>query len=150
MNSEEKIRCLRKQLGIIEDSKLIEEYKKIIEDKSVNDKVKSKAYFAIGEIIEVLSPELSDDNGYSYFKKAIELDEDNFEASISICRIFNLYPAPFNTLLTEEECLYHLMKIIDCFNKADTKLQENILSAMKSYLSVRSEIIKRYPLQWRK
>lgn len=143
MNIDERIHYLRKQIGIIEENKLIEEYKKIINNKDVSNNIKSKAYYAIGEVIEVIAPHLSEDNGYSYFKKAIEYDEENIEASIGICRIFNKYPAPFNSLVTEEENLNNLIKLLKNMNEVnDENIKGNIMSVVQSYLKVKLKIFK--------
>ena len=130
------------KFGIKDTNSVIEEFNKIIKDDSVSSVIKSKAYCGIGDVIAFLEPELHDDCGYEYYKKALEYDEDNLDARVGICVIFDQYPAPKYNVITEEEYLEHLQILINKFDKiTDENKRSNIIQLMKNLVEYRLKMI---------
>ena len=144
MTYEQELDELKKQFGKMDSEKLIEKIKLIINAPLVEVAVKSSGLCLIGKIISCLSPDLDDDEGYSYFKKALELDAANYEAILGICFIFNTYPYPFNTILTEVEYLSYMQKLIKAFDYMDKRQRKNMLQSINGYADYRIKVIKKY------
>ncbi|WP_418627213.1 hypothetical protein [Anaerosinus sp.] len=144
MTYEQEINELKEQFGIMDSEKLIEKIKLIINNPLVELSVKSNGLCLIGSIICYLSPYLEDDNGYSYFKKALEFDETNYDAILGICFIFNTYPYPFNTIVTEVEYLSYIQRLIEEFDYMEERQRLNMLQSVKGYSSYRAKVIEKY------
>lgn len=144
MTYEQELDELKKQFGEMDSEKLIEKIKLIINNPLVDVAVKSSGLCLIGSIISYLSPYLADDEGYSYFKKALELDDTNYEAILGICFIFNTYPYPFNTILTEVEYLSYMQKLIKAFDYMDKRQRNKMLRSINRYADYRIKVIKKY------
>jgi len=115
VNHEQRLNNLEKQFGIKDNEKLIEEINEVIKLPQVPTHLKSKGYCLIGLIIEHLAPHLQEDQGSSYYKKALEFDKSNYDALLGICSLFNTYPYPFNTIVTEVEFLSYIDKLVNDF-----------------------------------
>lgn len=123
----------------IEDNEvIIEEFNKIIEDVNTSNTIKSKACCGIGDLIIFLDPDYCDDAGYRYYKKALEYDENNLDARVGICIIYDKYPAPDNSILTEREYLENLDILFDKFDEiSDEDKKKNIIQLMKNLVKSR-------------
>lgn len=94
-------------------------------------------------MISFLELHSSEDAGYGYYKKALEYDENNIDARVGICIIFDKYPAPINTILTEKEYMEHLRILINEFDKiGDEKRKKNIIKLVKDLIEYRLKMIK--------
>lgn len=148
MTYERELNELKEQFGIMDSEELIERVKLIVNNPLVKSSVKSNGLCLIGSIICYLSPYLEDDNGYSYFKKALEFYENNYDAILGICFIFNTYPYPFNTIVTELEYFSYIQKLIEEFELLEEKQRFNVLQSIKSYSSYRMKIVKKYGYEY--
>jgi len=150
MTYEQELDELEKQFGKMDSEKLIEKIKLLINNPLVDISVKSRGLCLMGSIISCLSPYLADDEGYSYFKKALELDDSNYEAILGICFIFNTYPYPFNTILTEVEYLSYIQQLIKEFDYMDERQRRNVLQSINAYAAYRTKVIEEYgyPVKW--
>lgn len=144
MNSYEQLRQFENEFGLTDDIELIHKIKTLIENPTIDSIVKSKGLCLIGNIICYLSPWLEDDNGYRYFEEALNLDSCNYDALLGICSIFNTYPYPFNTILSEVKYLDCIQKLIDSYELLDDRQHVNLLQSLKSYSLFRKKIIKKY------
>lgn len=144
MNYEQEINELQEQFGVMDSEKLIEKIKLIVKNPLVESSIKSNGLCLIGSIICYLSPHLEDDNGYSYFKKALAFNEDNYDAILGICSIFDTYPYPFNSIVTEVEYLSYIRKLVEKFEYLEERQKFNVLQSIKSYSSYRTKVIEKY------
>lgn len=144
MIPEQELNELKDQFGIMDSEKLIGRIKLIINNPLVEASVKSNGLSLIGSIICYLSPYLEEDNGYVYFKKALEFNENNYDAMLGICSIFDTYPYPFNTIVTEVEYLYYIGKLVKNFEYMEERQRFNALQSIKIYSSYRAKIIEKY------
>jgi len=91
-----------------------------------------------GDLIIFLDPHSSEDAGYGYYKKALEYDENNLDARIGICIIFDKYPAPDNNILTEREYFENLDILFDKFGEiSDEDKKKNIIQLMRNLVKYR-------------
>jgi len=141
---EQELNELEKQFGKMDSEKLIEKIKLVIDNPLVDAAVKSRGLCLIGSIISCISPYLADDEGYSYLKKALELDDSNYDAILGICFIFNTYPYPFNTILTEAEYLSCIQKLIKGFDYMEERQRRNMLRSINWYADYRKKVIEKY------
>ncbi len=144
MTYEQELNELEKQFGKMDSEKLIEKIKLVIDNPLVDAAVKSRGLCLIGSIISCISPYLADDEGYSYFKKALEFDSTNYDALLGICFIFNTYPYPFNTILTEVEYLSYIQQLIKGFDSMDERQRHNMLQSINMYANYRKKVIEKY------
>ena len=66
MIDENYINSIYEKFSIEDDEVLINKFKEIIKCKDASDIIKSEAYCGIGDIINFLAPEISEDLGYKY------------------------------------------------------------------------------------
>lgn len=59
-----------------------------------------------------------------------------------ICSLFDTYPYPLNTLITEREYLDVLEKLAMNFYDMDEMCQKNFLGTVKTYIKLRKKLIK--------
>lgn len=112
---------------------VIEEFTEIINDDTVPNNIKSKAYCGIGDFIIFFDKLSYDDAGYEYYKKALEYDSKNLNARVGLCIIFDEYPAPKNNIISEKEYLENLNILLENFYESkDENLQKNIIQLMKN------------------
>lgn len=121
---------------------LIDKIELFLNKNKMDNKVKSKFIALIGLVINVIGISLVDDYGYSYFKYALELDEHNYFVMNMICSLFDTYPYPLNTLITEREYLDVLEKLAMNFYDMDEMCQKNFLGTVKIYIKLRKKLIK--------
>lgn len=140
----EQYKQLEKQFGELDSEELIGRIEVFIENHELDAQIKSRALSFIGSIICHLSPYLRDDCGYSYFKEALKIDPDNYDAILGICLIFNTYPYPFSKIVTEIEYLEYVGKLISDFEFLDERNKFNALETIGSYLLFRKKIINKY------
>lgn len=141
----DKIKLFENMFGNMESEELITEIKSFLEN-DLDFETKSKAASLIGSIICYLSPYLEEDSGYFYFKKALELNSDNYDAMLGICSIFNTYPYPFNNIVTEMEYLMYAEKLIENFENLNDDQRINVLQSFKSYTLFRKKIIEKFDI----
>lgn len=135
---ENKIYDIYDKFGIEDNEVIIKELTKIINDNTVSDNIKSKAYCGIGDLIIFLDPHSYDDSGYKYYKKALEYDSNNLSARVGLCIIFDEYPAPKNNIISEKEYLENLNILLESFYEIkDENLQKNIIQLMKNLVKYR-------------
>ncbi|OOM15889.1 hypothetical protein [Clostridium saccharobutylicum] len=144
MIDDNKIVELYNKFGIEDDEKLIEEFKKIIQSEDVSSLIKSEAYCGIGDVISLMAPELGEDLGYKYYKKALEFNENNLYARVGICIIYTSYSAPINSILNEEEYLENLEILINKYDEINDKgMKANIIQLMKNLIGHRIRVLKK-------
>ncbi|WP_432663374.1 hypothetical protein R9X47_22685 [Wukongibacter baidiensis] len=131
-----------KQFGKLDSEELINQIQSFIVNHELDLQTKSKFLSLIGGIICDLSTYLKDDCGYSYFREAIEVDANNYDAILGVCSIFNTYPYPFNKIVTEVEYLSHVEKLINDFELLENNQKLNALQTIKSYSIFRKKIIE--------
>jgi len=141
MINENKIIELYSQFGIEDDEILIEEFNKIIEDRSASNLIKSEACCGIGDVISLIAPELGEDLGYTYYKKALEYDNNSLDARIGICMIYTSYSAPIDSILDENEYLENLKILIEKYDEiSDKRIKKNIVQLMKNMVNHRIRV----------
>jgi len=141
MINENKIVELYSKFGSEDDEVLIEEFKRIIEDMSTSNLIKSEAYCGIGDVISLMAPELGDDLGYTYYKKALEYDNNSLDARIGICMIYTSYSAPIDSIIDEDEYLENLKMLIDKYDEInDERIKKNIVQLMKNLVNHRIRV----------
>ena len=121
---------------------LVEEFKKVIASEEASDIIKSEAYCGIGDIINFLAPEISEDLGYKYYKKALEYDENNLYARVGICVIYTSYSAPTDSIFPESEYLKHLKILVDEYDNVDDDMKQNIFQLLKDLVEHRIRMTK--------
>lgn len=150
MNYEQQLKKLEDEFGISDSEELIRKIKILVEYPSIESTFKSKGLCLIGSIICYLSPHLEEDNGYKYFKKALEFNDNNYDAILGICSIFNTYPYPFNTIVTEIEYLSYIRKLIDNYELLEERQRSNVLQSIRSYSLFKEKIVKKYGYSYMK
>ena len=107
--------------GIEEDEEVLDMFLKVAKDISLDNKTRSEGYWGAGEVVNCLSASLGKaDMGYFYFKKALELDNDNLDARLEICSL--LFHPEGQFIINEKEFIENVLYLlsIDCdkiFNK---------------------------------
>lgn len=144
MIDENTIYDIYKKFGVEKTDVIIEEFSKIIEDDNTSNIIKSKACCGIGNLIIFLDPDYYDDAGYGYYKKALEYDEYNLDARLGICLVYDSYPEPDNSILTERECLENLDVLCDKFDEIrDESKKKTIIQLLMNLVKYRLKKIKR-------
>ena len=136
--------------GKEDNKKVFDMFLEIANNKSLDNKVRSEGYRGAGEVIFCLSCSLGNqDSGYSYFKQAIDLDENNLKARISICFLF--FDPEGQGFINEKEFLENILyllnfdfnKINDMYSEKEIKIiKDELQKLIKSYFKKRLEILK--------
>ncbi|MEI3336720.1 MAG: hypothetical protein ACLR02_15150 [Clostridium sp.] len=142
MIDENYINSIYEKFSIEDDEVLINKFKEIIKCKDASDIIKSEAYCGIGDIINFLAPEISEDLGYKYYKKALEYDENNLYARVGICVIYTSYSAPTDSIFPESEYLKHLKILVDEYDNVDDDMKQNIFQLLKDLVEHRIRMTK--------
>lgn len=136
MVQKEALDKLRQQFGKMPEAELVEAIKQLLMEEQLDAKQQSAAYCLIGDVVSI-APYLEDDEGYAYYKKALKCDENNYDAIIGICMIFDCFPHPFNTILTEYEYLSHIKKLTTDFERLNERQRFNFLQLTRAYSDCR-------------
>ena len=135
---ENKVYSIYDKFGIEENELIIKQFKDIINDSTSSDEIKSKAYCGIGDLIIFFDPHSYDDAGYRYYRKALEYDDNNLDARVGICIIFDKYPSPVNNIISEKEYLENLDILINNFDVIDDEdKKKNIIQLIKNLIKYR-------------
>ncbi|WP_026762792.1 hypothetical protein [Selenomonas artemidis] len=129
----------------------IRKIEKRVMDPEITDEQKSRGLQMIGEWLWHADPHLVDDEdmyGIGRLRAALRCNPKNYEVMLDIADIFDTYPYPFNTVVTELETIASLKGLIQGFSELTDEQRTNALSLLQSYLDYKEAIIKRYGYPW--
>ena len=122
---------------------------KIAKNNSLDEKIRSEAYLGDAEVINCLSPSLGEKNGgYSYLKKSINLDQNNLQARLILCYLFN--DIIWKGLVSEEEFLENIIYLLNIViknlnikdNEEKKRIENETKNCIKDYLKQRLEKLR--------